>query len=83
MITTRQFPNSLCYYDHAVTDLMMEKYGFDRMEALRRFVCSETHALLENQDCGMSSFPCFVVFDIWECEMITGNPRNSVYIRCI
>ena len=43
----------------------------------------QKHALLENQDCGMSSFPCFVVFDIWECEMITENPRNSVYIMCI
>ena len=83
MTRTRQYPNSLCYYDHAVTDLMMEKYGFDRMQALRLFLCSETHALLEYQDYGMSSFGSHGIFEIWECEMITGDPRNSVYIRCI
>ncbi|MBQ8706530.1 MAG: hypothetical protein IJ523_00390 [Succinivibrionaceae bacterium] len=77
----KQSPESLCYYDHAVTDLMMEKYGFDRMEALRRFVKSETHELLEDPENGLSSFGCVGIFEIWESEVITGDPRNSVYIR--
>lgn len=74
-------PTSLQYYDHAVTDLMMAKYGFERMEALKRFVKSQTHALLEDPDCGLFSFGCHGIFDIWECEVITGDPRNSIYIR--
>lgn len=77
----RLSPGSLYYYDHAVTDMIMEKYGYERMDALRRFVESETHALLEDCDNGLSSFGCGGIFDIWESEMVTGDPRNSVYIR--
>lgn len=78
---SKQSPNSLYYYDHGVTDLIMEKYGLARMDALRKFVESKTHALLEDQDYGLSSFGCAGIFDIWESEMVTGDPRNSVYIR--
>ena len=77
----RQSPESLYYYDHAVTDLIMQKYGFSRMEALRRFVQSKTHELLEDLDNGLTSFGCNGIFDIWEVEQITGDPRNSIYIR--
>lgn len=78
---TKLSANSLYYYDHAVTDLIMRKYGFDRMEALRRFVDSTTHKLLEDPDYGLSAFGNLGIFDLWENEMITGDPRNSVYIR--
>ena len=74
-------PESLYYYDHAVTDLIMEKYGLSRMDALRRFVESETHALLEDPENGLTSFGAPGIFDIWECEVITNDPRNSIYIR--
>ena len=78
---TKLNPDSLCYYDHAVTDLIMEKYDYDRMDALKKFVASKTHALLEDAENGLSTFGCHGIFDIWECEMITGDPKNSVYIR--
>ncbi len=77
----KQSPNTLAYYDHAVTDMMMEKYGMTRMDALRRFAGSETHALLEDPENGLSAFGAPGIFDIWESEAVTGNPRNSVYIR--
>ncbi len=72
---------SLYYYDHAVTDLIVEKYGFDRMNALRKFVESDTHKMLEDVDNGLNSIGQDGIFDIWENEIVTGNPRNSVYIR--
>ncbi len=78
---TRQSPTSLYYYDHAVTDMIMDKFGYSRMEALRRFIESETHAMLEDCDNGLTSFGAPGIFDIWESEMVTGDPRNSVYIR--
>ena len=78
---SRTNANTLCYYDQAVTDLMMEKYGLDRMDALRRFSSSETHSLLEDTDFGLLSFGPGGIFDIWEAEVVTGDPRNSVYIR--
>jgi hypothetical protein len=29
----------------------------------------------------MTSFGAGAVLDIWEAEKVTGDPRNSVYIR--
>ena len=78
---SRMSAKSLCYYDHAVSDMIVEKYGLDRMEALRRFVTSETHELLEDCDFGLNAFGHPGIFDIWEAEVVTGDPRNSLCIR--
>jgi len=51
------------------------------MDALRAFVCSKTHRMLENAELGMTDFGAGALFEIWECEKITGDPRNSIYIR--
>lgn len=69
------------YYDNEVVSMMIEKYEMDQMKALKEFVCSRTHELLENADCGMTDFGASALLDMWECEKITGDPRNSVYIR--
>lgn len=29
----------------------------------------------------MTDFGAEALFDIWECEKVTGDPRNSIYIR--
>lgn len=71
----------LDYYDCKVIDLMAEKYGMKQMDALKAFVTSKTHEMLENENCGMTEFGAEALFEIWECEKITGDPRNSVYIR--
>lgn len=71
---------SLRYYDHAVTDLIRKKYHLDRMDALRRFVTSKTHAWLEDAEYGLQSFGAPGIFDMWENEVVTGDPRNSVYL---
>ncbi len=78
---SRTTANTLCYYDRAVVGLMIDKYDIEPMEALRRFVTSETHQLLENTDYGLLSFGAGGIFDIWEAEVVTGDPRNSIYIR--
>ena len=41
----------------------------------------QTHALLEDEECGMTAFGAGTIFELWEVERITGDPRNSVYIR--
>lgn len=64
-----------------VVMMIAEKYSMTQMEALKAFVNSKTHELLENEDCGMTDFGAAAIFEIWECEKITGDPRNSVYIR--
>ena len=74
-------PEVVAYYDGEVVKMIAEKYGYSHMEALRQFVMSKTHELLEDEDTGMTAFGAGAVFDIWEAEKITGDPRNSIYIR--
>ena len=77
----RLAPEVLSYYDGEVVKMIAEKYGYSPMEALRLFVTSKTHELLEDEDAGMTAFGAGAVFDIWEAEKVTGDPRNSIYIR--
>lgn len=74
-------PDILDYYDQEVALMISEKYGYSHMDALRDFVKSKTHKMLENENCGMTEFGAGAIFDIWECEKITGDPRQSIYIR--
>ncbi len=69
------------YYDRQVIQGIIDKYGLDAMDAARQFICSDTHALLEDADNGMWAYPAYAVFDMWETEKVTGDPRNSRFIR--
>lgn len=78
---SRVSATSLRYYDHAVTDLIVAKYDLDRLEALRRFVMSKTHSWLEQFEYGLQCFGAPGIFDVWESEVVTGSPLNSVCLR--
>ena len=69
------------FYDTSVIRMICEKYGYDFFTALRSFIFSKTYKMLENEEQGFYSFGAGAVFDIWEAEKVTGDPRNSVYIR--
>ena len=69
------------YYDREVIQKIMDKYGLSAMDAIRQFVCSETHSMLEDQENGMWSLPAYAIFDMWEAERVTGDPRNSRAVR--
>ena len=72
---------SLDCYNKNVIKMIMEKYGLNEMEAAREFLISETHRMLEDADMAMWEFSARAIFDLWEVEKITGNPRNSVHLR--
>ena len=72
---------SLDYYNEKVIQRIMDKYGMDQMDAARAFLTSETHEMLENADMAMWEFSERAVFDMWEVEKVTGDPRNSAYLR--
>ncbi len=74
-------PEIIDYYNSEVVLMIAEKYGYTLMDALREFVFSKTHEMLENEDCGLTSFGAGAVFEMWESEKVTGDPRNSIYIR--
>ena len=65
--------------DRQVIQRIMDKYGMPPMDAIRSFITSETHGLLENADLGLPDMPSEALFDMWEAEKVTGDPRNSIY----
>ena len=68
------------YYDREVIRRIIEKYGMEPMEAARRFLTSKTHEMLEDAENGMLSYSEGTIFDMWEAEEATGDPRNSRFI---
>ncbi|QFJ54038.1 hypothetical protein [Pseudobutyrivibrio xylanivorans] len=78
---TKIVPTSLDYYNKKVIQRIMDKYGLEEMEATREFLMSETHRMLEDEELAMWEFSERAIFDMWESEKITGDPRNSVYLR--
>ena len=69
------------YMDRQVIQRIMDKYGMPPMDAIRSFITSETHGLLENTDRELADMPSEAFFDMWEAEKVTGDPRNSIYAR--
>ena len=67
-------PEILDYYDKEVVQSIFEKYGYSHLDALRLFVSSETHRMLENPKFEMQKFASGVLFDMREAEKITGAP---------
>ena len=78
---TRTSVREFDYYDREVTKLIVDKYAMSYMEALRRFLASETYAMLSGPELAMWQFAPLAIFDMWEVEQISGNPRNSLYLR--
>lgn len=71
----------LDFFDRQVTEMIIEKYGIDEMEAIKKFLKSKTYQMLLDTETEVYKMSPRIVFDMWESEMVTGNPRNSQYIR--
>lgn len=71
----------LDHYDRNVVHCIMDQYGLEAVDAVRAFLTSETHQMLEDADLAMWEFSERAIFDMWETEKRTGDPRNSVYLR--
>lgn len=72
--------NDLRPYQRAVAMLIAEKYNLPFEEARKKFVSSETYAMLADPELAMGTFSARALLDMWEVEQKTGNPRNSAYI---
>ncbi len=68
-------------YDVEICTFISVKYGLSFMDAFRDFVNSETYKMLIDDKLQMFEFSHLAIFDMWECEKVTGSPLNSVYIR--
>ena len=77
--TTR--PSIMQYYDTELAGLISSQRGISEMDALKLFLDSETHRMLSDDDLKMWYFSPLAIFDMWENEEATGDPRNSLYLR--
>lgn len=72
---------TLDFFDRHVVQKIVEKYGFDELQAIKAFIGSQTYSLLKDQELELYKVSPLIIFDMWECEQVTGNPRNSLYLR--
>lgn len=72
---------TITFFDQYVTGQIVEKYGLDDMAAIRSFIMSETYKMLLDPTLEIYKMSPRIVFDMWESEQVTGEPRNSQYIR--
>ena len=49
--------------------------------SLREYLQSETYSMMTDSELEMWEFGASAIFEMWENEKITGNPRNSIYLR--
>lgn len=78
---TKVKARTLDFFDRQVVYMIVEKYGIDEKTAIQRFIKSETYQMLIDAETEVYKMSPRIVFDMWECEKVTGNPRNSMYIR--
>ncbi|MBQ3319015.1 MAG: hypothetical protein IJG75_00665 [Spirochaetia bacterium] len=74
-------PYVLDYYSKEISMMICQKYGYPIMDSFRKFLFSQTYRMLCNPALEMWDFSPIGIFDMWENEQITGDPRNSLYIR--
>jgi hypothetical protein len=69
------------FFDRHVSHMIIEKYGFDEMKAIRLFIESETYQMLIDSELEVYKMNPRIIFDMWETERVTGDPRNLQYLR--
>ena len=77
----KTLPPILQKFDSEVSGIIAKSRGLSDMDALRLFLNSKTHELLENNELRLWHFSPLAIFDMWESEQATGDPRNSLYLR--
>jgi len=68
-------------FNQELIPMIAKTYGFSELEALRKFIFSNTYRLLTEKETRMWHFSDLAVFDIWENEYLTGSLANSLYMR--
>ena len=77
----RTRPSILQNDDAMVAREIARSRDISDMDALRLFAASETHRMLVDDDLKLWYFSPLAIFDMWENEIATGDPRNSLYLR--
>ncbi len=73
--------SNLYHTESELVELIAKSRNISNLDALRLFLSSETHKMLLDDELKMWYFAPLALFDIWENEVRTGDPRNSFYLR--
>lgn len=68
-------------YDSELARIIAKNRNISEMDGLRIFLTSKTHEMLLNNEKRLWYFSPLVIYDMWENEITTGDPTNSLYIR--
>jgi hypothetical protein len=71
----------LNFMDKEVVRSIIDKYGIDERKAISDFLSSETYRMLIDPETELYKVSPLIIFDMWEAEKVTGDPRSSIYIR--
>ena len=71
----------LSFIDEQVCGLIAGKYGLSEFAAIRAYLSSETYRMVYDPQTRLYLASPYIIFDLWECERVTGDPRSSLYIR--
>ena len=71
-------PSILQNFDTEIAELIAKNRGISEMDALRIFLASKTHEMLEDDEMKIWYFSPLAVYDMWENEEATGDPGNSL-----
>ena len=78
-MNNRTLPPILQNIDSEVAELISKSRNISDMDALRLFWDSKTHEMLSDNALRLWHFSPLAIFDLWESEQATGDPRNSLY----
>ena len=68
------------FYDAEVSAMISKKRNISAIEGMQIFFDSETYRMLCDESLRMWEFSPSALFDMWENEVVTGDPRNSLYL---
>lgn len=77
----RTSPAILQNIDSEVSSLIAANRNISELDALRIFLNSKTHEMLQNDELKLWYFSSIAIFDMWENEVATGDLKNSLYLR--
>ena len=80
-MNNRTRPSILQNIDAEVAFQIAQSRNITPMNGLRLFLASITHEMLLDDSLKLWYLSPLAIFDMWENEIASGDPRNSLYIR--
>lgn len=69
------------YINAEISTIIAKNRNINPMDGLRIFLNSQTYAMLCDDELDMWEFSPLALYDMWENEVKTGDPRNSFYLK--